>query len=138
MTYYNQVFRSAKEGRFEGSYDQQTHIRLYSEGGQPGGRGSLSPASIFPITSLFLTPWNGLIPNMRISQIHTPRDTEKITINVKKYTQSRITLNCVVHLDFWTFRFMSRVHFCYDKTEPPRGKTNNLHRRKQRRRSASR
>ena len=71
-TYESLPFMSANEGRPNGSYDQQAHIKLYRAGGHPGGRGSLSPFSILPITSLFFTPWNGLMPYMRISHIHTP------------------------------------------------------------------
>jgi hypothetical protein len=71
-TYERRPFISANDDLLEGSYDQQAHIRLYREGGHPGGRGNLSPFSILPITSLFFTPWNGLIPYIRISHIHTP------------------------------------------------------------------
>jgi len=77
--------RSANDGRLEGSYDQHTHMMLYSEGGQPGGRGNLSPASIFPITSLFFTPWNGLIPYISISHIHTPENGMGLVWNKSCY-----------------------------------------------------
>lgn len=77
-SYLSRVLRSWKVGLLEGSYDQHSNIIRYNEGGQFGGRGSRSPFSILPITSLFLTPWKGLIPYIRISHIHTPKHIKKI------------------------------------------------------------
>jgi len=51
-------------------------MRLYSAGGgQLGGNGNLSPASILSITALFLTPWNGFTPYVNISHMHTAAQT---------------------------------------------------------------
>ena len=70
--YLSLVLRSWKVGLLDGSYDQHSNMTWYRAGGQLWGRGSRSPFSILPITSLFLTPWKGLMPYMRISHIHTP------------------------------------------------------------------
>lgn len=55
-------------------------MRLYSAGGgQLGGNGNLSPASILSITALFRTPWNGFMPYVSISHIHTALHTHRHT-----------------------------------------------------------
>lgn len=70
--YLSCVLSSVKRGLLLGSYDQHFVIRLYRVGGHWGGMASRSPFSIRPMTSLFLTPWKGLMPNIRISHMHTP------------------------------------------------------------------
>lgn len=67
------VLSSVNLGRLLGSYDQHLVIRLYRVGGHCGGIANRSPFSILPITSLFFTPWKGLIPYIKISHIHTPK-----------------------------------------------------------------
>ena len=73
---------SEKLGLRDGSYDQQVFINWYKLGGQLAGKGSLSPASILPITSGFFTPWNGFTPYMVISHMHTPAKFHEHTWNI--------------------------------------------------------
>lgn len=77
--YLSCVLSSVNRGLLLGSYDQHFVIKLYRVGGHWGGMARRSPFSILPITSLFFTPWKGLIPNISISHIQTPieRKTEK-------------------------------------------------------------
>lgn len=80
--YFNISLISLKLGLFDGSKNQHCDIKEYSRGGQLGGSGNRSPFSIFVKTSLFLTPWNGLTPNINISHIHTPEN--KLTKSCQK------------------------------------------------------
>ena len=59
-------------GRLNGSFAQHCDINEYRRGGQFDGSGNRSPFSNLPITSLFLIPWNGLTPSIKISQTQTP------------------------------------------------------------------
>lgn len=71
-THYKVSLIFLKLGRLCGSYAQHCDINEYNRGGQSNGNGRRSPFSNLPITSLFLTPWNGLIPNIKISHAQTP------------------------------------------------------------------
>lgn len=71
-TYYKVSLILLKSGRLCGSYAQHCDINEYKRGGQSKGNGRRSPFSSLPITSLFLTPWNGLMPIIRISHVQTP------------------------------------------------------------------
>lgn len=73
-TYYNTSLIVLKSGLLCGSYVQHCDISEYNRGGQLLGNGSLSPFSSFPMTSLFLIPWNGFTPNIKISHVQTPRN----------------------------------------------------------------
>jgi hypothetical protein len=88
-TYYNTSFTFLKSGRLCGSYDQHCDMSEYKRGGQFGGNGNRSPFSNLPITSLFLVPWNGLMPNIRISQVHTPNiHTSLAVVKRRKFIDS--------------------------------------------------
>lgn len=88
-TYYSVSFTFLKSGRLCGSYDQHCDISEYRRGGQWAGNGSRSPFSSLPITSLFLMPWNGFTPSIRISHVHTPNiQTSLAVVKRRKFIDS--------------------------------------------------
>jgi len=89
VTYFKTSLMSLNVGLLLGSNDQHWDIRLYNLGGHLGGRASRSPFSILPITSLFLTPWNGLTPIISTSHMHTPNiQTSLAVVNRLKLIDS--------------------------------------------------